>query len=160
MTLRELLALHPSESTFWSRFRVAGDCWEWTGYVADTGYGRLIIASSPTRYLLIHRYAFSLVHGPLAPGLQVHHKCRNRKCGNPAHLMAVTSKEHHRLDDTLTGRKARQTHCVHGHPFDEANTRRSKDGRRYCMLCNRERAFARYQVKGKYERLHRLGRLP
>jgi hypothetical protein len=34
---------------------------------------------------------------------------------------------------------ARKTHCVHGHPFDEANTYRS-GGKRCCRACNRRNA--------------------
>lgn len=47
----------------------------------------------------------------------------------------------------IRGPRVEQTHCVHGHPFDEANTRWSIDGRgrrhRVCRTCHRERERAR-----------------
>lgn len=33
--------------------------------------------------------------------------------------------------------KAKQTHCIHGHPFDEVNTGRKPDGTRFCRECRR-----------------------
>lgn len=32
-----------------------------------------------------------------------------------------------------------KTHCPHGHPYDEVNTRYNKDGSRGCRACGRER---------------------
>jgi hypothetical protein len=32
------------------------------------------------------------------------------------------------------------THCIHGHPFDEANTYWTKRGQRDCRACARDRA--------------------
>lgn len=40
------------------------------------------------------------------------------------------------------------THCVNGHPFDDANTyRRSDFGWRRCRACDRERAVERMRAK-------------
>ncbi len=38
------------------------------------------------------------------------------------------------------------THCVNGHPFDDANTYWRGEGWRGCRACNRE-AVARYQAR-------------
>jgi hypothetical protein len=35
---------------------------------------------------------------------------------------------------------AEKTHCLHGHPFDEANTYWTKRGQRDCRACNRGRS--------------------
>jgi hypothetical protein len=45
---------------------------------------------------------------------------------------------------------ATKTQCPHGHPYDEANTGRNRDGSRYCKTCNRAKvaAWKRRQAAG------------
>jgi hypothetical protein len=47
------------------------------------------------------------------------------------------------LVGTRTPVSAAATHCIYGHPFDEANTRYTKEGFRQCRTCGRERSAAR-----------------
>ncbi len=40
-------------------------------------------------------------------------------------------------------RNKNKTHCVNGHPFDDANTYITKKGQRHCRACARDRATER-----------------
>lgn len=66
-------------------------CWEWTGSLALNGYGQYRTAETS---LLVHRLAYELYIGPIPDGLIVHHRCENRSCFNPEHLLAMTTAEH------------------------------------------------------------------
>jgi hypothetical protein len=67
------------------------DCWEWTGHRNRQGYGRLRV-NREKQYA--HRYSFEISpRGPIAPGLQIDHLCRNPTCVNPHHLEQVTARE-------------------------------------------------------------------
>ncbi len=39
--------------------------------------------------------------------------------------------------------KKHRTHCIHGHPFNEENTRIKSDGSRGCKTCDREQRALR-----------------
>lgn len=51
------------------------------------GYARLTIDG---RRVYAHRAVYEAVKGPLAPGYEPDHLCRQRACCNPDHLEAVT----------------------------------------------------------------------
>lgn len=75
----------PAEERFWPRVDKSGDCWLWTGPLFD-GYGRIKIGGQLN---YVHRLSYEWIHGPVADGLQVDHKCRVRHCVNPDHMQAV-----------------------------------------------------------------------
>lgn len=67
-----------------------GDCLVWTG-ATTYGYGVFGLLGWSAR---AHRVVYEQRHGPLAPGLQVHHTCGNRACCNIDHLEALSFGEH------------------------------------------------------------------
>jgi hypothetical protein len=110
-------------------------CWLWTGFVGSTGYGR-IGAHGKVEYA--HRVAWKLLRGPIPEHLQIDHVCQVRNCVNPHHMELVTPKENIRRSSVGHVQLAK-THCPAGHPYDEANTYRSRSGQRLCRACRAER---------------------
>lgn len=127
-------------------------CWEWTGSITESGYGRFALHGKTVR---AHRYVYELLVGPIPEGLQLDHlchtndltcvggpACRHRRCVNPAHLEPVSHLENMRRGQTGSANK-NKTHCVNNHPYDEANTGRTPEGWRYCRKCSALAAAAR-----------------
>ncbi len=149
---------------FLSKVRFTDGCWEWMAGRAKAGYG-LFHSSSRTRdhrTVSAHRFVYEALVGAIPVGLTLDHLCHNadpncmggraclhRRCVNPGHLEPVTQRINILRGATIPAARARQTHCVQGHLFDEANTHYKRDGTRDCRACNRERARHR---TGYYER--------
>lgn len=64
-------------------------CWQWTDGVTHKGYGQF----NAGKIVAAHRYVYRLTYGSIPTGAQVEHKCRNRRCVNPAHLRLATNKQ-------------------------------------------------------------------
>ena len=142
-------------------FGVGNECWLWQGSIKsswggtdDDGkdiwyhYGKFRIPGTPqgSTPLYAHRIAYILWVGPIPYRFHVHHKCREGRCVNPAHLEATSSREHAIEKSIGSGsyNAVRATHCLQGHPYDEQNTRISKYGKRVCRACDIARSTARY----------------
>lgn len=74
------------------------DCWNWKASLNHKGYGQFKVNGV---VLGAHRVAYELEHGTIPKGLQILHKCDNRKCVNPNHLYAGTA------GDNITDREKR-----------------------------------------------------
>jgi hypothetical protein len=110
-------------------------CWEWTGLLGKTGYGRFTLKHRKIFYA--HRVAWLVIARRRIPvGKQLDHLCRNRRCVNPDHLEVVTSRENTMRGENFCARQARQTHCIRGHAFNEVNTYiNPNNGERHCRKC-------------------------
>lgn len=119
-------------------------CWIYTGRdVSANGYHRVKVDGER---VMVHRWMWEQTYGPIAPGLEIDHLCRNPACCNPDHLEPVTPAVNKYRGFSPWGINKRKTHCKRGHEFTPENTKRvGKDGRS-CRECIRIRQ-ATYQAK-------------
>ena len=92
-----------------SRLDKSGDCWIWTGFVEENGYGRIyldVYPGDPTKEF-VHRLMYLMKIGHIPEGMVVTQKCGNKLCCKPKHLLLAT-----RSDISANGNK---THCIRGH---------------------------------------------
>lgn len=118
------------EDRFWVKVEKTDACWLWLGALNDDGYGLFVVKNGKPRKFA-HRVSWELAGNTLLPGLEIDHRCRVRHCVRPGHLRQVTH--------AVNSAHSRRSHCARGHPFDDANTFYSRDGkgrtRRGCRAC-------------------------
>jgi hypothetical protein len=116
---------------FFSKLDI-GDCWEWTASRTPRGYGRF--GYGGRRIWFAHRFAWSLLVGPIDDGLVIDHLCRNHACCNPDHLEPVPQKVNlHRG----VGKRG-VVECPRGHAYTETNSYINKKGVKICRTCRRD----------------------
>lgn len=124
----------------------ASACWQWLGLLTQAGYGHFGNKTA-------HWWLWEIYHGPVPPGMEIHHRRQNKACCNPEHPIAVTRAQHAELHGyRIAVRNKAKTHCPQGHVYDQANTiiRRDRQGRqiRDCRACQRQRA-QQYRARQK-----------
>lgn len=127
------------------RHPTLGWCWLWCG--GSRLKGGYVQTSFGGRRLLVHRWAYELLVGPIPEGLTIDHLCRSPSCVRPSHLEPVTRRENNLRSNNVGGVNARKTHCPAGHPYDETNTIHYRD-MRYCRPCVYEN-IRRYRERKK-----------
>ena len=137
------------EDRFWAKVDKRGpdECWPWmAGVMKTTGYGVFHPVKPITA--LAHRVAYEYEFGAIPPGKHVDHTCHNgqscppgpcthRKCCNPAHLEAVSTRENVTRSHNSNIQK---THCPKGHEYTPENTYlqiKANTTGRACLACRR-----------------------
>lgn len=125
---------------------VESDCWEWTGSISTSGYGRV---GWDKKAREAHRVIYTLLVGPIPDGLVLDHichteactktgrECLHRRCQNPTHLRVVTRAANAMRSTSPPAINAQKTACAKGHEYTE-ETSTIDGGTRRCLICRRE----------------------
>lgn len=132
-------------------------CWNYTRHLNKGGYGAITTSkfgSIHEKY--IHRAMYRFLIGPIPKGLHIDHLCRNRGCGNPMHMEAVTAAVNVLRGVGPCSINAGKTHCSNGHPYDGHNLiikkRRTGLVYRACRICIYAMNKANYENNGGKEK--------
>lgn len=133
---------------FMARVKKSDGCWLWTGGKRGrpgAQYGKYMMDGKLTG---AHRISYQLFVGPIPEGMTIDHICRTTLCVRPDHLRVLTLVENIMIGTALPALNARKTHCIHGHPFDDQNTkhhsRSSGKKQRRCCICTHAAQAKRY----------------
>lgn len=113
---------------FFSRVRKTSACWEWTGSILGGergGYGQFALRESEighTSTVKAHRVSWVLSRGRIPAGVDILHKCDNRRCVRPSHLFKGNAKINAE-DRTAKGRGVRGSR-VNTAKLSESDVRR------------------------------------
>lgn len=144
----------PASERFHGKYAIDPEtgCWNWTGYVAEHGYGTIgeTVAPGRSRSLYAHRISYEIHKGPIPEGLVVDHMCNNRRCVNPDHLQAITHRENVLRSPHPLFARRRVGLCIRGHDMtDPTNVYiRPDNGRKMCKACTRIRQRERDRAAG------------
>lgn len=75
---------------FWEKVKKTATCWLYTGFRKWDGYGWV---SRSGRCMTAHRYAWTLLRGPVPAGMHLLHNCDVPACCNPDHIRLGTHEE-------------------------------------------------------------------
>ena len=88
-------------------------CHIWQASTKPNGYGQLTFHM---RRVMPHRLAWIARHGPIPTGLEVCHRCDDRRCCNPDHLFLGSHAEN--MADLRVKRRARRRVPLEPFPDD------------------------------------------
>ena len=91
--VKAVMDTKPRKSPFWRSVDIGQkhECWEWKGDIDIlTGFGvsRKVVAGNEVARDA-HRLAFILSYGAVPAHHIIRHRCRNKLCCNPAHLIPM-----------------------------------------------------------------------
>lgn len=122
-------------------------CWECAGFqhklrgVKNPNTKGYVTVGYRGKALKAHRLMYTLLIGPIPPGLEVCHECDNPPCCNPDHLFLGTGSENaiDRVAKKRDRNRGRDV-CIHGHELTGDNVRirpTLRGFRRQCITCNK-----------------------
>jgi hypothetical protein len=130
-------------------------CHIYRGKISLGGYGLTTIRR---RTVMIHKYVWEKVNGPIPDGMMLDHICRNmedkndirhRACCNVDHLRVVTPQVNATENSfSVAAINKAKTHCKWGHEFTPENTYPEPTGGRKCRACRR-RSYVEYRKRKK-----------
>ena len=71
-------------------------CWIWNNF-KDGSYVQVNDPECVGKRVLVHRYIYEWVFGPLPKHILLHHICERPRCVSPNHMKPVTQSEHQKL---------------------------------------------------------------
>jgi hypothetical protein len=78
---------------FFANVEKTDSCWIWKGAIRnEDGYGAIKVDG---KTISVHRYSYEKHKGEIPKGMLVSHRCHNKLCVNPDHLITVTPKENY-----------------------------------------------------------------
>lgn len=147
----DFLSVPRTSSTFayrvFRRIEVTSNCWFWRGTLNQHGYGVIGRGVRGSGNMLAHCAVWELLVGPISPGMQYDHLCRNPPCVNPDHGEIVTPAENQRRGYGPAALHRRASTCRFGHPKDGITTPAGRPPIRYCKTCARTRSSRRYHSR-------------
>lgn len=98
-----------TEMRFWEKVKITSpdDCYEWLAGATPAGYGKFKVNG---KTLGAHRVAYEMKNGLIPDGMQVCHRCDNKKCVNYRHLFLGSAADN-QFDKVKKNRQSKgQTH--------------------------------------------------
>lgn len=108
-------------------------CWLWRGPVTPNGYAKATIL---TDSLGANRVFYEYFKGAVPAGHFVRRSCRERRCVNPEHLIALPAADAIMLGNSPPSLNAKKHECIRGHALAGENLYVTPDGRRQCRACS------------------------
>lgn len=108
-------------------------------FTHSTGYRRVCLyRTDGTREHVFVHYLVLLAFVGERPTLHEVRHLDGTRTNNSLENLAYGTRSENTLDAVRHGThpESRKTHCPHGHPYDELNTRRRPNGKRACRACD------------------------
>jgi hypothetical protein len=131
--------VNETEQRFWKYVDKTENCWNWTGWTYQHGYGGFYFGGGAAAKVngYAHRFSYELHVGPIPEGLEIDHLCRNKRCVRWDHLEAVSHAENQRRTAGIKhGPYNVGDRCRRGHDRAQ-HSAVNRQGFRYCRECSR-----------------------